>query len=111
MKYHKPTTYIVPTSKAAKWLGDKSYTVCTDEAEAVSMACGEYCATGRKAKVVMGENGLLNALDSIITLSQLHEIPVDLIIFPRDDEPQHKMVTDHLRELLNLFKIEATIHE
>ena len=101
--------YVVPTSKAGKWLGKKKYIVATDEGEAVALACGEYCATGIPATVVMGENGLLNALDAIITLSQLHEIPIDLKIFARDDEPQHKMVTDKLPQLLELFNIEAEI--
>lgn len=105
------TTFIVPTSKASKWLEDKPFIVATDEGEAVALACGEYLATKKPATVVMGENGLLNALDAIITLSQLHEIPIDLHIFPRNDEPQHSMVTQGLRQLLDLYKIEATIHE
>lgn len=103
------TTYLVPTSKAAKWLEGQDYIVATDEGEAVALACGEYLATGEKARVVMGENGLLNALDSILTLSELHDIPVELVIFPRTDEPQHAMVTDHLKELLDLYHIQAEI--
>lgn len=101
--------YVVPTSKAGKWLDQLEYIIATDEGEAVALACGHYLATGKVATVVTGENGLLNALDAILTLSQLHEIPIELMIFPRDDEPQHKMVTDHMQELLDLYKIEARI--
>lgn len=104
------TTYAVPTSKMKNWLEFEDAIITSDEAEAVAMACGEYLATGQVATVAMGENGLLNALDAIITLSQLQEIPIKLILYPRDDEPQHKMVTDHLTELLALYKIEAEIH-
>jgi phosphonopyruvate decarboxylase len=101
--------YVVPTSKAGKWLEHREFIVATDEGEAVAMACGEYMATGKVSTVVMGENGLLNALDSLLSLAQLHNIPIDLILFPREDEPQHKMVTDHLRELLDLYNIKAEI--
>lgn len=103
------STYLVPTSKAGKWLKGKKFIVCTDEAEAVAMACGEYLATGKASRVVMGENGFLNALDALVTLSQLHEIPVKLILFPRNDEPQHAMVTKNLKQMLDLFKIKAEI--
>lgn len=101
--------YCVPTSKANKMLKLEEYIVASDEAEAIALACGEYLATGIPATVVMGENGFLNALDAIISLSQLHEIPVKIIIYPREDEPQHKMVTDHLTELISLYKIECLI--
>lgn len=101
--------YVVPTSKANKMLEFENYTVASDEAEAIALACGEYLATGVTAKAVMGENGLLNALDAIITLSQLHEIPVELFIFPRTDEPQHKMVADGLDTLLKTYKIHCIV--
>jgi sulfopyruvate decarboxylase TPP-binding subunit len=104
------TTYVVPTSKMGDWLRFEHHIIAADEAEAVAMACGEYLATGQIAKVGLGENGLLKALDAIITLSQLQEIPIDLHLFPRSDEPQHKMVTDKLQELLDLYQIKATIH-
>lgn len=87
----------------------ENYVVASDEGEAIAMACGEYLATGIPAKAVMGENGLLNALDAIITLSQLHEIPVELFVFPRADEPQHQMVTDGLDTLLKTYKIHCNV--
>jgi sulfopyruvate decarboxylase TPP-binding subunit len=92
------------------WLNHEDYFVATDEAEAVALACGEYLVTGRTCKVAMGENGLLNALDTIITLSQLQGIPIELHLFVREDEPQHKMVTDFLKQLLELYQINAEIH-
>ena len=103
------TFYIVPTSKANKMLEFENYIVASDEGEAIALACGEYLATNIPAKAVMGENGLLNALDAIITLSQLHEIPVELFVFPRTDEPQHKMVTDGLDTLLKTYKIDCNV--
>lgn len=102
------TTYAVPTSKMKDWLGNDAI-IATDEGEAIALACGHYLATGEVATVAMGENGLLNALDAIITLSQLHEIPIQLFLFPREDEPQHAMVTGKLGELLDLFQIKAEI--
>ena len=116
------TIFTVPTSKANEWFKTQEVVshnlgiprneiiVTSDEAEAVAMACGHYLATGEVATVVMGENGLLNALDAIITLSQLHQIPIQLELFPRNDEPQHAMITAHLGELLDLFKIQANVH-
>lgn len=101
--------YTVPTSKAKDFLKGEDYIVASDEGEAVAMACGEYLATGIPAKVVIGENGLLNALDAIITLSQLQEVPIELIVYSRGDEPQHKMVADGLEKLLELYQIKAEI--
>jgi phosphonopyruvate decarboxylase len=101
--------YAVPTSKAKKFLEENHHVITTDEGEAVAMACGYYLATGITATVLMGENGLLNALDSIITLSKLQEIPIKLKLFLRADEPQHKLVADKVPELLKLFDIEAEI--
>lgn len=103
------TCYTVPTTKAQEMLRYEDYIVASDEAEAIAMACGEYLATGIKAKVVLGENGFLNALDAIITLSQLHEIPVDIFIFPREDEPQHKMVADGLEKVIMAYKIHCNV--
>lgn len=101
--------YAIPTSKMGTWLEENDHVIATDEGEAVALACGHYLATKEVQTVAMGENGLLNALDAIITLSQLHEIPIDLKIYARDDELQHKMVTDKLPQLLELFEIKAEI--
>jgi phosphonopyruvate decarboxylase len=108
-KEMKPGIYAVPTTKAKQFLAENDHIICTDEGEAVAMACGEYLATGKPATVVMGENGLLNALDALITLSKLQEIPLNLKVFLRADEPQHKMVADRVPELLALFEIEAEL--
>jgi sulfopyruvate decarboxylase TPP-binding subunit len=104
------TVYAVPTTKMGSWLNYEDHIITTDEAEAVAMACGEYLATGKTATVAFGENGLLNALDAIITLSQLHEIPIDILLFIRDDEPQHSMVSRKLDQLLELYKIKVRRH-
>lgn len=101
--------YAVPTTKAKQYLKENKHIIATDEGEAVALACGHYLGTGEVATVVMGENGLLNALDAIITLSQLQEIPIDLKIFLRTDEPQHKMVADKVPALLELFNLKAEL--
>lgn len=102
--------YAVPTTKAKEFLLRNNHFICTDEAEAVAMACGEYLVTGKTGTVLMGENGFLNSLDAIITLSQLHKIPVNLKIYLRDDEPQHEMVAKHVKELATLYGINATYY-
>lgn len=101
--------YVVPVSKAKEFLKDKEYIINSDESESIAMACGEYLATGKKSTVVMGENGLLNALDSILTLQKLYQIPIDIKIFVRADEPQHKVVSRGLKKLLTLYKIKAEL--
>lgn len=100
--------YAVPTTKAKEFLEKNNHIICSDEAEAVSMACGEYLVTGNIGTVLMGENGFLNALDAIITLSQLHEIPVNIHVYVREDEPQHAMVAKHIKEVAQLYGINAT---
>ena len=101
--------YTVPTTKAKQFLSENPYIVASDEGEAIALACGEYLVRGEKATVVMGENGFLNALDAIITLSQLHEIPIDLKIYLREDEPQHAMAAKGVRQILDIYQITAEI--
>lgn len=101
--------YTVPTTKAKQFLEENDYVMASDEGEAVAMAVGDYLATGNIPIVVMGENGLLNALDALITLVNLYEVPIDLRLYVRDDEIQHKMVADGVRDILDIYKIKATI--
>ena len=99
--------YVVPGTKMKKDLEEVNYLVASDEAEAVGLAVGEYLATGKKPEVWIGENGLLNALDALITLVNLYEVPLDLVVYLRQDEPQHSMVASKAKELCQLFDIKA----
>lgn len=102
--------FCVPTTKAKEFLAKNEYITATDEGEAVALACGYYLATGKKATVILGENGLLNALDAIITLVQLHNIPIDLRVYVRADEPQHEMVARGVKKLIKLYKIKCKLY-
>lgn len=85
----------------------KEYVVASDEGEAVGLAVGEYLVTGKKPEVWVGENGLLNALDALITLVNLYEIPLTFKVYLRDDEPQHALVANKAKELCELYGIQA----
>lgn len=100
--------YAVPGTKMKEDLKYVDHVITTDEAEAVGMAVGEHLATGNTPEVWVGENGLLNALDAWITLVQLYEVPIQLVVYLRDDEPQHAMVANKARELCVLYGINAT---
>lgn len=101
--------YVVPITKAREDLKDMDYIVATNEAEAIGLAVGEYLATGKAATVIMGENGVLNSLDALVTLVNMYNIPIDLRVYLRNDEPQHEMVTREITKVLWLYKIKHTI--
>lgn len=101
--------YAVPTTKAKQFLVENKHIIATDEAEAVAMACGEAMVTGNKPIVIMGENGFLNALDVLITLVGMYKIPIDLRVYVREDELQHALVAKGVKDIINIYNIEATI--
>lgn len=96
--------YGVPDSRLKDWLvGDEIIT--SDEGEAVAMAAGEYCATGIPATVFMSADGFCNALNPITSLLIPYKIPVHFVISSGRQEPQHKIMSDTIQNLVELYKL------
>lgn len=76
---------------------------CTDEGEAMAMACGAWFA-GRQPVVYMQNSGLGNCVDVISSLYKPYEIPLPKIIIGLRRKPHHhefmSMITKVLLEIL-----------
>ena len=96
----------VPDSK----LKDIDGIIASDEGEAVAMAAGYYLATGQAATVFLSADGFCNALNPITSLIIPYAIPVKWVISTGRQEPQHKVMSDTLEKLLNLYEKGTSDH-
>lgn len=87
---------------------------CTDEGEALAMACGAWF-TGKKPIVYMQNSGLGNCVDIISSLYKPYGIPLPEIIIGLRHEPEHHRfmggITIGLLELLGYDAEKVTIVE
>lgn len=97
----------VPDKKLAKWLGDRKYTIATDEGEAVAIAGGWWLAKKERATVFMSADGLCNALNFLTSWVVPDQIEMNLVISYGRQEPPHKVMTDILEPLLKLIPYES----
>lgn len=93
----------VPDKKLAEWLKDKVYITATDEGEAVGYGAGYYLATGKRATVFMSADGFCNALNALTSYVIPEGIKMRLVISLGRQEPQHKVMSDILEEMINIL--------
>lgn len=83
--------------------GDPKYIACSREEEAIGIASGYYLA-GKKAAVLMQNAGLGSSLGAIMSLVQLYQLPLLMIIGWRgdtvDDAPEHILMGKSTLSLL-----------
>lgn len=96
----------VPDSKIKDWLKGKDYLVASDEGEGLSICCGYYLATNKKATFFCSADGFMNALNCITSYMIPEKIPVNFVISTGRQEPQHKVASDLLPKLLKELKLE-----
>ena len=77
--------------------------IASDEGEAVAIAAGYYLATGKPATVFLSADGFCNALNPITSLIIPYGIPVKWIISTGRQEPQHRVMSDTVDKLLELY--------
>ncbi len=82
----------------------------TNEAIAMGIASGSFMATGKIPVVLMQNSGLCNALNSITSLNQIYDIPILMMISWRGepgakDAPEHLVVGERMKQLLEVFDI------
>ena len=97
----------VPDKLLVKWLKDKKYIIVTDEGEAIGYACGYYLATGKRATVFMSSDGFCNALNPLTSYVIPYGLKMNLVISTGRQEPQHKVMSDILEDLLKLIPYDA----
>ena len=100
-----------PDKILSKWLENKDHIVASDEGEAIGLACGYYYATGRRTIVFMSADGFCNALNPITSLVIPEKIEMNLVISSGRQEPQHKVMSDCLEDIIKALKYDpARIH-
>jgi len=93
----------VPDSLLKNFIRDADIP-CTDEGEAMALACGAWFA-GKKPVVFMQNSGLGNCVDIITSLYKPYEIPLPTIIIGLRHKPrQHKFMGKITRGLLRLLE-------
>ena len=77
---------------------------CTDEGEAMAMACGAWFA-GKKPVVYMQNSGLGNCVDIISSLYKPYEIPLPIMFIGLRQKPlHHEFMGKITKELLKLLE-------
>jgi len=77
---------------------------CTDEGEAMALACGAWFA-GKEPIVYMQNSGLGNCVDIISSLYKPYKIPLPrLIIGLRQQPKQHEFMGQITKKLLELLE-------
>jgi len=97
----------VPDKKVAEWIKGKDYISCCDEGEAVGVGAGIYLATKKRATVFMSADGFMNALNPLTSYVIPEGIEMDLVIGTGRQEPQHKVASDILEEIIKILPYDA----
>ena len=97
----------VINSKKIKYVG------ATSEGEAIGIASGAWLA-GKKSVVMIQNSGLGNTINPLTSLNYPFRIPILLISTWRgdpktNDEPQHKLIGEKTRKILELIKVKNDI--
>ena len=80
-----------------------------EEGEAIGIAVGYHLATGKTPVVYMQSDGLLNALNPLLSLARIYDIPIFMIIGHRGegkDAIQHVPFGQVFLKSLELFGID-----
>ena len=97
----------VINSKKIRYIG------ATSEGESVGIASGAWLA-GKKSVVMIQNSGLGNTINPLTSLNYPFKIPLLLIATWRGDpeikdEPQHKLIGEKIRKILDTIKIKNDI--
>lgn len=90
----------IPDKVLVKWLGKNDYIKPSDEGEAIGIGTGYYIATGKRATIFMSADGFCNALNPITSLVIPEGIKMNLVISTGRQEPQHKVMSDCIDNIL-----------
>lgn len=87
-----------------------NHTITTNEGSAIAYATGYYLSTGNTPCVYMQNSGLGNAVNPIMSLVNVYDIPMLLIIGHRGapgvkDEPQHMYMGEATVDMLSLMNM------
>ncbi len=105
-----PCSYLTPLINGVIGADGLTYCGATSEGEAVAMAAGAWLA-GRKAVIMCQNSGLGNMVNPLTSLNAVMRIPCLLVVTWRGepggkpDEPQHELMGQVTRPLLDLLGI------
>lgn len=108
-----PCASLAPLIDCARASPDVRYIGATGEGEAVSIAAGAALA-GKRAVTLLQNSGLGNAVNPLVSLHSLFEIPILLLMEWRgqpgeqSDEPQHSLMGSITTRVLDLLDIPWT---
>lgn len=94
----------VPDKLLANYLKGKKYIVCADEGEAIAIGAGYWFATHKKPIVFMSADGFCNALNPITSFVIPEKIKMHIVVSVGRQEPQHKVMSDILLEIIKMIK-------
>lgn len=87
-----------------KQFSDHADIPCTDEGEAMALACGAWLA-GKEPVIYMQNSGLGNCVDIITSLYKSYTIPLPLMILGLRHKPrQHEFMGKITKSLLKLLE-------
>ena len=92
-------------------INKKKFLMSTNEGEAVSICAGASLAN-KKSVILIQNSGLTNAISPLTSLNHTFKIPLLGFIGLRGhktDEPQHRLVHDISKSLLNLMEIKNEV--
>ncbi len=104
-----PCSHVASLINAVASFPEVAYVRATQEGEALAIAAGQWLA-GSTACVFSQNSGLGNMVNPLTSLTHPHRIPVPLIVTwrgepQRPDEPQHVLMGEITRDMLDLLRI------
>lgn len=105
-----PCSFLTPFINHALGPGPSRYVMCTNEGDAVALACGLELGGAGPVVAMMQNSGLGNAVNPLTSLAQTFRIPLLLVVTLRGDpewpdEPQHRLMGRITGPLLSLMEI------
>jgi phosphonopyruvate decarboxylase len=94
----------VPDKLLVTFLKGLDCIVATDEGEAVGLAAGYWIATKQIPLVFMSADGFCNALNPLTSYVIPENIPMFVVISFGRQEPQHKVMSDSLKQIIKSLK-------
>lgn len=97
----------VPDKIIAREIENTDYIMASDEAECCAIAGGAYLATGENSSVYISADGFCNCLNFLTSWIIPDGIGINFIISYGRQEPQHKVMSDILMDMVKLLPYDS----
>jgi len=99
----------IPDKVLVEWLGKKKYIAPADEGEAICIGSGYWLGCNQRATVFMSADGFCNALNPLTSYVIPEKIEMNIVIGTGRQEPQHKIMSDILENLIKLIPYDPNL--